>query len=255
LKIMSLTSSKLCATLALMGLGASLATADSVINSFEILPLLNPPANNPPYTSVSQSTAAGVTDGTYSMEVVYGPAVSGQNWMYTAGPAGNNTYDAPTYMKWRTHKTFKLDVHRPALDFSPDQTGWNLEVYLAINKAAAAGGWSQYELLPWVWLDNGVSTNQTLSWDYSALVETAPITGTWLQLVLSAKSIYGGVYHGGTVYFDNARFADPVDIGFTFPTNSSGGSCTAGCRRAGARRPPQRIGIPRMRRPTPPPVP
>lgn len=211
-------------TLALVAMTTSLATADFVVDSFETLPLLSPAAVNPPYTNVSQSTIAGVTHGTYSMQVDFTNA--SWSWMYTADAAGNNWRDAATYAKWRRHNKLKIDLYRPALDF-----GWNLEVLAAMNGPVGLG-WQQLQLVSWVWLNNGVSSAETLVWDYSAIRDAAPASGTWWQLALLAR---GDI--GGTVYFDNVRFTDPlpaVDMGFTFPTNSSGGDLQGWARNWGS---------------------
>ncbi len=210
---MNLPKPKAVTTLALLALGTSLASAAYVVDSFETTPLLSPAFVNPPYTSVSQSTLAGVTQGLHSMRVDY--TNDAWQWMYTADALGNNWRDTATYIRWLGHKSLKIDLHRPALDLSPASTGWNLEVLAAMN---GPENWQQAQLVNWAWLNNGESSTETLTWDYSAIRNAAPKSGSWWQLNLLARGSYGG-----TVYFDNARFVDPVDLGFTFPTNSSSG--------------------------------
>jgi len=124
----------------------------------------------------------------------------------------NSYYGASTYFQWYRHKTLKIDLHRPALSW-----GWNLEFALAMNGAM---GWQQNQLVPWVWLNPGESSSQTLTWDYSAIRDTVgPSGGSW-QLALMARNNVEG---GGTVYVDNLRFEDLVEaIGFTFPTGLQG---------------------------------
>ena len=217
---MNRSKSKALVTLALFAVGTSLASAAYVVDSFETLPLVEVSANNPvppnyvpPYTNVSESTI-GVTEGTYSMQL--GFTNDAFNWLYTLDAAGHDYHDAATYMRWLGHRTLKIDLYRPALDFSPGSTGWNLNVAAAMNGPMI---WQQIDLMPsWPWLNNGQSSTQTLIWDYSAIRNAAPTSGTWWQLALAVRGTYGGA-----AYLDNVRFTDAVNIGFTFPTNSSSG--------------------------------
>jgi hypothetical protein len=144
-------------------------------------------AVNPPYTNVAQSTAAGVTDGTYSMLVNFDAS---QTWSWI----GKN-YAASSYADWRSRNKLVFDLHRAAEPF-----GWNLNFALAINGEM---GWNQAEVVAWVWHNAAESSSQTITWDYSAIKAAAPATGTYFQLNFMAR---GGF--GGNVYIDNVRFAD-----------------------------------------------
>jgi len=188
---------------------ATAAHSAVILESFEADPLLAPgsPAANPPYTNISRS-ATGVTQGSSSMQIGFSDGTF--SWLYMAQPSKTDSY-YPAYGKWYAHSKVKLDVYRP-----PQPIGWNFNMAMAINNQ---GGWQQIDLLPsWPWLNAGESSTQTLSWDYSAIRNANTPGGFWLQLVLSAHGSFGG-----TAYIDNVRFTDAVDIGFTFPTNSSGG--------------------------------
>lgn len=199
--------------LVLTALGTSLASA-VLVESFETHPLMKnssgAPPNNPPYTNVTQSTVAGVTDGTYSLTASFTNA--DYSWMYKAvanGGVTNLYYGASTYFQWYRHKTLKIDLHRPALTW-----GWNLEFAMAIN---GPQGWQQNQLVPWLWQNADESSSQTLTWDYSAIRDTVGPSGGYWQLAMMAR---GNVAGGGTVYVDNLRFEDLVPaIGFTFPTD------------------------------------
>lgn len=144
-------------------------------------------AMNPPYTNVAQSTAAGVTDGTYSMLVNFDAS---QTWSWF----GKN-YDAATYTAWHNHSKLLFDLHR-----EPETFGWNLNLAVAINGAM---GWNQNEVVAWTWHNAGESSSQTITWDYSAIKAAAPATGTYFQLNFMARGAFGG-----NAYIDNVRFAD-----------------------------------------------
>jgi len=144
-------------------------------------------AANPPYTNVAQSTSAGVTDGTYSMQVNF-DASGTWSWI------GQN-YGASTYTDWRSRSKLVFDVHRAAESY-----GWNLNLAVAMN---GDQGWNQNEVIAWVWHNAAESSSQTITWDYSAIKASAPASGTYWQLNFMAR---GGF--GGNVYIDNVRFTD-----------------------------------------------
>ena len=200
MKLMKSTKLGLCTAFALFGMSASLQ-ADYLANSFESSPIVDPAPANPPYTSIAQSTAAGVTDGTYSMQVdaIKSGAFS---WFYTA-IGGNHDYDTATYLNWYGHSKLQIDLHRPALS-----AGWNLELVAAMN---GPQGWNQTTLRSWVWQNGGVATDQTLTWDYSAIRNAAPAPDgdDWFQFALSARN-NSGPAEGFTIYLDNLRFTEPV---------------------------------------------
>ncbi len=209
-KRMYLPKSKILPGLAFFALSTSFVTAAVVLESFEVAPLVDPnnPPANPPYTNVTRSSSAGVTDGSYSMQIDFTNAAF--SWLYMAQPSKTDSY-YPAYGKWYNHSKVKLDLYRP-----PQPIGWNFNLAMAINNQ---GGWQQIDLLPaWPWLNPGESSTQTLAWDYTAIRNGNQPGGYWLQLILSAHGSFGG-----TVYIDNVRFTDAVNLGFTFPTNSSGG--------------------------------
>lgn len=143
---------------------------------------------NPPYTSIAQSSAAGVTEGTYSMMVTLDNTMT---WAWITQDFG-----ATTYADWKKRSKIRFDLHRPAL-----ASGWNLEVVIALNAPGAT--WTQQQLLNWVWLNGGASTSQTLEFDYSAMKAAAPATGISWQFNLLFRS-----GNGGEVYVDNVRFVD-----------------------------------------------
>jgi len=221
-KIMNLSifkTYKTCAAVTLLVMTTSLAMA-TLIESFETPPLVRngsgSPPDNPPYTNVSQSASAGVTHGTYSMFAAF--TNSDWSWMYKAvvpSPGVTNAqYGPTTYFEWYRHKKLKIDLHRPALTW-----GWNLEFVMAMN---GPQGWQQNQLVPWLWHNAGEASSSTLTWDYSAIRDTVGPSGGYWQL---AFMIRGNQPGGGAAYFDNLRFEDLVPaIGFTFPTNSSGGN-------------------------------
>src|SRR5436190_7939628 len=88
--------------LALLALSASMAAA-TVIESFEMLPVVDPnnPPANPPYTNITHSSSAGVTDGAYSMQIDFTNAAFA--WMYLAQPSKTDAY-YPAYGKWYAHR-------------------------------------------------------------------------------------------------------------------------------------------------------
>jgi hypothetical protein len=145
-------------------------------------------APNPPYT-VAQSSAAGVTDGAYSMEVRYDNSAS---WTWF----GNDYYGA-AYEDWRSRSKLVFDVHR-----APELFGWNLELVVAISGDM---GWNETQVVNWAWLNAGASATQTITWDYSSIKAGAPAVGSWFQLNFVAR---GNAGDGGNVYIDNIRFED-----------------------------------------------
>ena len=145
-----------------------------------------PTGANPPYVGITQSTAAGVTDGTYSM------LVDIDNSMTSSWIAMN--YGASTYTDWKNHTKIRFDLHRPALDH-----GWNLEVNLGLNAEGAT--WTQTQLVNWLWLNANTGTSETLEFDYSAMRAAAPATGNWWQLNLMFRTA-----NGGQVYVDDVKF-------------------------------------------------
>lgn len=194
-KLLSIT------TLVLAAMTASLQ-ADFLANSFETSPVTSPAPVNPPYTSVGQSSSAGVTDGSYSMEINYDNS-NGWSWLYTADSAGNNWYNPTTYLNWYNHNKLQFDLHRPALGF-----GWNLELVVAMQ---GPQGWQQKQMVNWVWQSAGASSSQTLTWDYTAIRGAAPVPNLspppydWWQFAVVARGSYTG-----KIYIDNVRFIEPV---------------------------------------------
>jgi hypothetical protein len=147
-----------------------------------------PTGANPPYTSITQSTAAGVTDGSYSMLVTVD---NSGTWSTIV-----QNYGASAFADWKNHSKIRFDVHRAAMG-----AGWNLAVDIALNGDGAP--WTQTSLVNWVWLNAGDSSSETLVYDYSAMKAAAPATGTWWQFNLVLRS-----GQGGDVYIDNIRFTD-----------------------------------------------
>jgi hypothetical protein len=165
---------------------APCALANVLVESFETSVF---PGSNPPYTTIAQSSAAGVTDGTYSMQVAFD---NSGTWSWMEG-----NYGATTYSDWQSHYKLQFDLHRAAESF-----GWNLNLAVAIN---GPQGWHQVESVAWDWHNAGQSSSQTITWDYSAIQSGAPVSGTWWQMSLMARGSYGG-----TIYIDNVRFIDPI---------------------------------------------
>jgi len=92
---MKTNTNSVCAAIALLAMVASVR-ADYTATPFEISPVVAPAPATPPYTSIVQSTTAGVTDGTYSMRV---DAVrsGGFSWFYTS-IGTNHNYNTTTYL-------------------------------------------------------------------------------------------------------------------------------------------------------------
>jgi len=216
---MNVLKPKTLLTLVLSALSTSIAMAaipqTALLESFETPPMISPinPPANPPYTNISQSSGAGVSEGAYSMQMDVTNADFA--WTYVAGSPGrsNSYYASDAYSKWYNHKRLKLDLYRP-----PQAVGWNFNLFIAINNA---GGWQQSDLMPtWPWLNASQSSTQTLTWDYSVIRNQNTPGGTWMQLPLAGRSTVGG-----TVFIDNVRFttpAEPLDLGFTFPDSVQG---------------------------------
>jgi hypothetical protein len=145
-RIMKATTSKhlaryltLLAAIAL----APCALANVLVESFETSVF---PGSNPPYTTIAQSSAAGVTDGTYSMQVAFN---NSGTWSWMEG-----NYGVTTYSDWKSHYKLEFDLHRAAESF-----GWNLNLAVAIN---GPQGWNQVELVAWDWHNAGQSSHKRL---------------------------------------------------------------------------------------------
>jgi hypothetical protein len=154
-----------------------------LLESFELAPYTAP---NPPYTSVVQSSSAGVTEGSYSMEVHYDSSTTWQ-WF-------GQEYDATAYTNWKSRNKLVFDLHRAAETF-----GWNLELVVSMDGGM---GWNQIQVLNWDWLNAGVSKTQTITWDYSAIKAAAPASGIF------KLNFMGRGGSGGNFYIDNVRFAE-----------------------------------------------
>jgi hypothetical protein len=158
------------------------AANGAVLTSFETLGELFPTtATNTP---IAQSTQHA-TDGSYSMAM--GVASSNWNW-------SSKTYGAAEYADWKANNTMTIDLTRVTTT-----TSGNIELTIAIN---GPQGWQQKQLLNWPWQNVGQTSSQTLLWDYSAIVNAAPASGTWWQLNIQARSGYAGQ----TVYLDKIQF-------------------------------------------------
>lgn len=186
---------KAIGALALLAISTSLQ-ADVLVDSFENTPV----ASNPgaPYASISQS-ATWASAGLASLAVDFTNS-STFKWFYTAGSSGQGYYGASTYTDWYNHTKLQFDVHREAETF-----GWNLDLSVAMS---GTQGWQQkLSVVNWVWHNAGQSSTETITWDYSAIRDTAPASGTWWQLAFAGRGNNG---EGGNFYIDNVQFVSVV---------------------------------------------
>ncbi len=187
--------------IALLAAAAVSAHADVLVTSFETSPVISGTPDNPPYLSVGQSSA-WASEGNNSLAISFDGS-GGWKWIYVAGDTGGNNYfPAATYADWYNHTRLEFDVYRPALNY-----GWNLEVGAAIN---GPQGWNQQAgLIGWTWQNAGDDSLTTVTWDYSAIRNSAPAPGgsDWWQLALFARTTTAG---GGMAYIDNVRFVEAV---------------------------------------------
>ncbi len=176
----------------------------TMVDSFETAV---PTAANPPYTSITQSTESGVTEGSTAMKVIVDNTMT-YEWIGV-------TKDAAAYSNFKSNKRILFDLHR-----APQDSGANLDVKLALNGDGAT--WTETQLLNWQWFNGGTDYKTTYEFDYTAMRDAAPDTGTWFQVNLMFRS--GG---GATVYIDNIRFAGdppapPAAAVYTFDSDKEG---------------------------------
>jgi Putative Ig domain len=219
----------LARSLALLTSLLPVAASAGVLESFETgvpaIPVITtgePPVVDPsPYISIEQSTAAGVTEGANSMEIVYDPT---QKWHWIGLGYGDTAY-----ADWHANDIMLVDLHRPSLP-----AGWNLNLEMALNGPM---GWTQISLQNYVWLNGGASETVTIAFDYRSVRNAAPLPGAslpenadFLQLNIMARGNQdtgGGV--GGRIYLDNIRFVPfvtppppPAAAAYTFNTDAQG---------------------------------
>lgn len=211
------------AILALLPLTASAGLLESFETGVPPIPVVttgDPPVVDPtPYISITQSTEAGVTDGTKSMKIEYD---STQKWHWIF-----KEYPAAAYADWHANDIMLVDLHRASLP-----AGWNLNLEMSLNGPM---GWTQTSLQNYVWLNGGNTDTVTLAFDYRTQRNAAPLPGAglpanadFLQLNIMARGNQdtgGGV--GGRIYLDNIRFipfvtppAAPAAAAYTFDTTA-----------------------------------
>jgi hypothetical protein len=197
------------------GLALSLALfsntrAAALFESFETAV---PVTDGVPYTSITQDTTTGVTNGTHSMKVVLDNTMTWE-WI-------GITNAGTSYADFKAHKRLLFDIHR-----TPRAEGANLEVVIALNGDGAT--WTQTQLLNWQWFNANQNYTTTLEVDYTAMRDAAPATGAWFQVNLMFRS---GA--GAEVYIDNIRFEGdppppPASDAYTFNTATQGFGPTTG---------------------------
>ena len=107
--------------LALLAL-AQPASAAALFESFETAA---PTTDGVPYTSITQDTTAGVTQGAHSMKVAVDNTMT---WKWIG-----ITKEGTSYADFKAHKRLLFDIHR-----TPKASGANLEVVLALNGDGAS---------------------------------------------------------------------------------------------------------------------
>ncbi|RYD22263.1 MAG: hypothetical protein EOP88_08735 [Verrucomicrobiaceae bacterium] len=213
----------LAALAALLPTVASAGLLDSFETGVPPIPVIttgDPPVVDPtPYLSITQSTEAGVTDGTKSMKIEYD---STQKWHWIF-----KEYTAAAYADWHANDIMLVDLHRASLP-----AGWNLNLEISLNGPM---GWTQTSLQNYVWLNGGSTETVTLAFDYRTQRNAAPLPGAglpanadFLQLNIMARGNQdtgGGV--GGRIYLDNIRFVPfvtpptpPAAAAYTFDTTA-----------------------------------
>lgn len=195
--------------LALLAL-AQPASAAALFESFETAA---PTTDGVPYTSITQDTTAGVTQGAHSMKVAVDNTMT---WKWIG-----ITKEGTSYADFKAHKRLLFDIHR-----TPKASGANLEVVLALNGDGAS--WTQTQLLNWQWFNANQAYTATLEFDYTAMRDAAPATGNWFQVNLMFRT--GG---GADVFIDNIRFEGdppppPSSEAYTFNGNTQGFGPTSG---------------------------